>query len=443
MGAQWIHGEQGNPLHEWASRHHLLAESFDCGDERTGVFCTQKGQILDSDMVSSALHRLDEIKDELTIGLSSCSRDHDNQLEPDSVGRSFHEKYQLFVNGKKDDDDDDVTDHQLLWSIFDWYMVFENIDNACDDLSQLSLTGFSEWVDCPGVKLINFQNGYESVLHSFLQEIPNDWLKLNRTVRGISLNHDDQENNDQRITIETDHELFHADHVIMTISLGCLKSCLKQKQFFHPALPLDKCQLISSLGFGTINKIFLKFQERFWTQSNFAVRFIWTGKKNDGDSKEFPSWVHHISGFDAARGHDDVLVGWVGGQGAKDIESETDESIGKHCVKLLRSFLRSYNTDQRAISDPILTICTRWYSNPHSRGSYSHRTIDCDQTKIPFETLYEPITCDHGYPRIMFAGEATDKEFYSSTHGAFRSGLREAQRLIQHYSHSDWFLYRS
>lgn len=421
MGAQWIHGEQGNPLHEWASGQDLLADSCtDYGDERTGIFCTQDGIILDEQMVSHALNRLDDIKEQLTIGHPNHHVPHDQM----SVGKSFHEMYECFVQETND------SDHELMWALFDWYMVFENIDNACDDLRQLSLKGFSEWVDCPGVKLINLKDGYESVLRSLIQDIPNDWLKINTCVRSIKYGQKD-------VTIETNtEEIFQVDHVIVTISLGCLKDSLKS-DMFDPPLPFDKSQLIESLGFGTINKIYLKFKHKFWTDSNFAVRLVWT-KKCATHSDDFPPWVYAISGFDAVRGQNDMLVGWIGGQGAKDIESETNERIGKVCVRILKSFLPSKDiTDD----DPVLTICSKWFTNPFSRGSYSHRTVHYDQLKIPSETLSDPITVDvetsHGTvccPQILFAGEATDKEFYSSTHGGLRSGLREAQRLVEYYT---------
>jgi len=34
------------------------------------------------------------------------------------------------------------------------------------------------------------------------------------------------------------------------------------------------------------------------------------------------------------------------------------------------------------------------------------------------------------FKRLLFAGEATDERFYSTVHGAFASGVREAERIL-------------
>ena len=36
-------------------------------------------------------------------------------------------------------------------------------------------------------------------------------------------------------------------------------------------------------------------------------------------------------------------------------------------------------------------------------------------------------------PKIQFAGEATHLRFYSTVHGAYLSGQREAKRLYEYY----------
>ncbi len=38
--------------------------------------------------------------------------------------------------------------------------------------------------------------------------------------------------------------------------------------------------------------------------------------------------------------------------------------------------------------------------------------------------------------QLLFAGEATHVNFYTTTHGAYLTGVREAERLISYYA--DW-----
>jgi spermine oxidase len=54
--------------------------------------------------------------------------------------------------------------------------------------------------------------------------------------------------------------IVEADHVILTVSLGVLKSL--SGSLFTPPLPHRKLKTISALGFGVMDKILLRF--KFW-----------------------------------------------------------------------------------------------------------------------------------------------------------------------------------
>ncbi len=71
---------------------------------------------------------------------------------------------------------------------------------------------------------------------------------------------------------ETENELmeYSADAVVVTLPLGILKAGDVE---FEPSLPLWKRNAISGIGYGLLNKIFLKFPRVFWDISNDYVGY--------------------------------------------------------------------------------------------------------------------------------------------------------------------------
>jgi len=73
------------------------------------------------------------------------------------------------------------------------------------------------------------------------------------------------------------------------------------------------------------------------------------------------------------------------------------------------------------IPEPTYTYVTKWDSDPFSFGSYS--TTGVGSTNDDFFVLSKPIK------RLLFAGEATEVTYPATVHGAFFSGVREANRI--------------
>ena len=55
------------------------------------------------------------------------------------------------------------------------------------------------------------------------------------------------------------HETYEADSVLVTVSFGVMK--YSRLSLFSPILPRYKIRLIYRLGFGTVNKVFVKFEK--------------------------------------------------------------------------------------------------------------------------------------------------------------------------------------
>lgn len=337
-------------------------------------------------------------------------------------------------------------------------------------MRSVSVKSYTDYVDCPGVPLINFKDGYDSIIKYFVSQLPPNSIELNKPVNRVQY-----DLSGTRVSLELagEHDLREFNHVIITSSAGFLKE--RVKDFFSPRLPPRKELAIANLGFGTINKIYLQFEEPFWERDELGFQLLWTEEeeveKEDEDEDEdekkkthaardkFPPWVFSISGFDIVRNQASVLVAWIGGKGAELVEKcESDKLIGDICAQVLRRFL-----PRRNVQNPVKVVSSKWRSNEYVRGAYSNRSIEYETLGLDLNDFIEPIfstvksyreeddeeeqkekedaeaedaekddvKCVTEWPLILFAGESTEPSYFSTTHGAMSSGIREAQRLLE------------
>ena len=85
-----------------------------------------------------------------------------------------------------------------------------------------------------------------------------------------------------------------------------------------------------------------------------------------------------------------------------------------------------YEPQGISVPDPIQTVCTRWGGDPLSFGSYSHVAVGASGDD--YDLLAESV----GDGRLFFAGEATNRRYPATMHGALLSGLREAGNISAH-----------
>ncbi|KAF2302169.1 hypothetical protein GH714_033296 [Hevea brasiliensis] len=70
-------------------------------------------------------------------------------------------------------------------------------------------------------------------------------------------------------------------------------------------------------------------------------------------------------------------------------------------------------------------VCTRWGKDCFTYGSYSYAAVG--SLGDDYDILAESI----GDGRVFFAGEATNKQYPETMHGAFLSGMREAANILR------------
>ncbi|XP_074641836.1 spermine oxidase-like isoform X2 [Tubulanus polymorphus] len=405
LGANWIHGVENNPIYRIADEHDLLQLRQRCNLRNRILPLTEDGEIINQTIVK-------EIDWEYGKLMQKCE-DFFNNGEPaphenESVGE-FLDSHMLplFKRYKG-------TEKKHRELLYEQRKSLETCISGCHDLQDLSLAEIGSYEELPGIHY-TIPPGFERVIDVLKESIPSENVLLNHPVRTIFWEK-------EQVCAECmNGEKFYADHVIVSISLGCLKD--NSQRLFAPSLPPNKILAIQRLEFGVVDKIILEFKSPIIDSDLRMIQLLWDRSQvPDGDMKH--TWYRKIYSFEVV--HDNVLVGWLSGKEAMYMESLSEEEVGRACVEALRKFLKRSD-----IPLPVKVTKTAWYHHPYSRGAYTYIPVGSSIDDI--EALQEPICTSSGKPLLLFAGEATHTSFYSTTHGALLSGQREAERIINHY----------
>lgn len=115
-----------------------------------------------------------------------------------------------------------------------------------------------------------------------------------------------------------------------------------------------------------------------------------------------------------------LLMAYVSGDSAIAMEGMSDNAVEAAAMQRLRQAYGIFTPS------PISRVITRWNNDPYARGSYSYMKLETNLGDRAI--LREPVG-----DRLLFAGEATMDFGFAQVPGAYSSGLREADRLIQVY----------
>jgi monoamine oxidase len=119
-------------------------------------------------------------------------------------------------------------------------------------------------------------------------------------------------------------ESLSVDRVVVTVPIGVLQS---NDLSFDPLLPFAHRTAISALGVGTVDSIWLKFDEQFWTTD----AAVWSIVGGDGD---IVTWYNllPITG-------EPILVGVFGGAAALRLAELSDDELVAEALENLEPFL--------------------------------------------------------------------------------------------------------
>uniref|UniRef100_A0A8C5H3A2 Peroxisomal N(1)-acetyl-spermine/spermidine oxidase-like n=1 Tax=Gouania willdenowi TaxID=441366 RepID=A0A8C5H3A2_GOUWI len=432
IGATYIHGpSEQNPLFCLARDYELLNsdaltpenQAADVEEHPPWVanWFSSSGQRLSAELINPAMEKFYDLVFNLP--------DVDGEYPYASFGQYVCSK----VRQQVAEQDRDESTKKLWLCAINTLLKVQCCDNAAHSMDELDLDGFYTYKNLLGLDC-TFPNGFEGLIKKLMAELPADIVTYNKPVRCVHWNNSESPVN--TVLVEcADGERIAADHVIVTLPLGYLKK--HQSTFFSPPLPVHKLDSIHKLGFGTYNKIFVEFESPWWDADCEIIYLVWEDEDlSEQMSNIRQSWIRKLPVFTVqppSERSSYVLCGWIAGEEAEYMETLPEQEVRRCITALIQKF-----TGNGAITSKRI-LCTRWFNDPWTCGSYVHLAIGCSEKD--FENMMEPLpTKGKGSQplQVLFAGEATHPCFYSTVHGAILTGWREADRIISHHSTSTY-----
>ncbi len=218
---------------------------------------------------------------------------------------------------------------------------------------------------------------------------------MNTRVSGI-------EYTSEGVKVKSGEETFEAGYAIVTAPLGVLKS---GDITFSPKLPAEKAAAICTAKMGSVNKFLLVWDDAFW---DTETEFIGYTPETKGKFNFFMNMRAYTP--------DNALMTFAFGKYSDTTEQMSDREITGEIMNHLRSIFGS------DIPEPKRMLRTAWAQNRNTYGAYSFAPVGTDTSF--FDTLAEPVG-----KRLLFAGEHTSRQFRGTVHGAYLSGIRQAEKI--------------
>nr|XP_032528216.1 spermine oxidase-like isoform X4 [Danaus plexippus plexippus] len=401
LGAEWIHGTEPSVVYDSAIDNNVTVLPQDIYLNVYKSDGTPGNSELINELVDYAL--------EMTSNITGPAR---------PLGLYLTDKLNEYI---KERHPELVHDREFLsefLSIMD--LIVDNLESSNDWYDVSTLTNYRE---LGGHQHMSWhRHGYKTFFDILLNTYENGpgWptldIKLNKEVKLIKWPRDSS--GDVEVTC-ADGSVFTADNVIVTVSLGVLKE--RYKTLFVPQLPEDKVTTIEKLSMGVIGKIILSFPQKWWPMDgNFL--FFWSRS----DKLKCENWLTKILGLTQPKGSNNTITLWTSGDTTRLVEAMPSDVVMKKSMELIRRFMGKVAD----IPEPTGILMSKWFSNPYTRGSYTYDNLVVTDYPDARATLEAPLRDSTGALKVLFAGEATNSNHFSTVHGASETGLREAKRIL-------------
>lgn len=262
------------------------------------------------------------------------------------------------------------------------------------DISRLSASAFGDADVYPGDDVL-FPGGYDVIPNYLAQGLDID---LETVVSAIDYT-------GSLVQVTAGGTNYAAQYAIVTVPLGVLKNNVIS---FTPALPSLKQEAIDGIEMGTLNKFLFQWDTTFWANDAQHI----------GCTVDQKGRFNYFLNANTFAPNANALMGFAFGNYGLETESMSDSQVIDAAMDTLK---RIYGN---SIPQPTNMLRTRWANNPHSYGCYSFFTKG-----YPSEAL--DVIGEQVDNKLFFAGEHTLSVYNATVHGAYLTGLREAEKILR------------
>jgi len=257
------------------------------------------------------------------------------------------------------------------------------------ELDRLSCHDYQRYEDTE----INWRvtEGYGALVQRFGAGLP---VRLETPVTAI-------DRSGQRLAIETPRGTLRAGAAILAVPPTVIAA---QMIRFTPALPQPKQSAAHGLPLGIDNKFFFHLAGD-WPDLN--VNWHVSGAINCMGTGSYQLKPHGRP----------LIEVYLGGDHALELERD---GLAATAAFARDELARLYGSRIRSCLTPLAG--SAWTTDPYARGSYSYAKPGHAGDRAVWAAPVDG--------RLFFAGEATSPNFFSTTHGAYLSGLRAAEEAI-------------
>lgn len=215
-----------------------------------------------------------------------------------------------------------------------------------------------------------------------------------------------------------DGSIHHADKVVVAVPLGILQAnehwegALK----FSPGLK-EQSEAIGNIGFGSVIKILLEFDEIFWEDDAISKK-VGADLSTMGflfSDEEIPTY------WTQAPAHKSLFTGWIGGPPAFAKKDLSDEEI---LELTLISLSNIFGLSAEGLNNKLIYWhVANWTAEPFTYGSYAYDKVGSAEAR---SILHQPVE-----ETIYFAGEYLyDGTAMGTVEAALVSGKNVAKMLL-------------